>query len=146
MFRAISGLCHPHHNLAFKWNIPIWEFSNFNYILNKLKCFQTGKNSTGKWFIFCKKKCPASTFRIFGVPLAVIWKVTCWQRAVLHQLWSLQAANCRWWRTGPSATRQQGPRKTSLRSSPRNYTSPSGQVGFTLRVYGLVERVFSRLG
>lgn len=87
--------------------------------------------------------CCLSPFRtlvwVFPVLPAVIWSVTCWQRAV--QLWSLQLANCRWWKTGPSATKQPWQHKISLRSSHKDCTSTSGQVGLPICGWGFGHNV-----
>lgn len=84
--------------------------------------------------------------RVLLVPPAVIWSRTWWQQVVLNLLWSRQPANCRWSRTGPSATRPLGPRRTWLRSNPRSFTSPSGQVSFSLQSSQLLKFYFLLFG
>lgn len=94
----------------------------------------------GNWLPSCTK-CYVSFVRTLarGLPAcpAVTWRVTWWQQAVLRHLWSLQPANCRWSKTGPSATRQREPHKMSRRSSHRNSTSPWGQVRHFYALCGL---------
>lgn len=103
----------------------------FDYIFSKSKYYQMCKEVAGCW-LASWTECGVSFVRTLarGLPAcpAVTWRVTWWQQAVLRHLWSLQPANCRWSKTGPSATRQREPHKMSLKSSPRNSTSPWGRV------------------
>lgn len=112
-----------------------------NLIPSKCQCSNMDSANFNSWKgISLLDECCLSPFRtlvwVFPVLPAVIWSVTCWQRAAHHQLWSLQPANSRWWKTGPSATKQPWQHKISLRSSHKDCTSTSGQVGLPICGWG----------